>query len=101
MSTTLYLMQMQKNDKQLEYFMKPLESVCDSFFTETREPLIQPMTEYFLSALGGDKSLVEPFLLGHIKATVIGGQLFVAELPGTGIVGVGLWFGPGQKFLSR
>ncbi|KAJ7625227.1 hypothetical protein DFH06DRAFT_740809 [Mycena polygramma] len=55
---------------------------------------------YFLSALGGDESLVEPFLLAHVKATVIGGQLFLAELPGTGIVGVGLWFGPGQKFLS-
>jgi hypothetical protein len=34
-------------------------------------------------------------------ATIIGGQLFIAELPGNGIVGVALWFGPGQKFLSR
>ncbi|KAK7001627.1 hypothetical protein R3P38DRAFT_2730455 [Favolaschia claudopus] len=56
--------------------------------------------KYFLPALGGDQSLVEPFLLAHVKATVIGGQLYVAELPGTGIVGVALWFGPGQKFLS-
>ncbi|KAJ7817842.1 hypothetical protein B0H14DRAFT_2840954 [Mycena olivaceomarginata] len=55
---------------------------------------------YFLPALGKDQSLVEPFLLAHVKATIIGGQLFVAELPGTGIVGVALWFGPGQKFLS-
>ncbi|KAJ6504630.1 hypothetical protein C8R47DRAFT_1174601 [Mycena vitilis] len=54
---------------------------------------------YFLGALR-DESLVEPFLLAHVKATVIGGQIFIAELPGTGIVGVGLWFGPGQKFLS-
>ncbi|KAJ7482370.1 hypothetical protein B0H11DRAFT_2232567 [Mycena galericulata] len=56
--------------------------------------------KYFLPALGGDQSLVEPFLLAHVKATVIGGQLFLAELPGVGIVGVGLWLGPGQKFLS-
>ncbi|KAJ7353530.1 hypothetical protein DFH08DRAFT_857026 [Mycena albidolilacea] len=55
---------------------------------------------YFLPALGNDQSLVEPFLLAHVKATIIGGQLFAAELPGTGIVGVALWFGPGQKFLS-
>jgi hypothetical protein len=51
--------------------------------------------EYFLHALGGDQSLVEPFLMAHAKATIIGGQLFI------GIVGVALWFGPGQKFLSR
>lgn len=57
--------------------------------------------EYFLPALGDDRSLVEPFLLAHVKATIIGGQLFIAELPGTGIVGVALWFGPGQKLLSR
>jgi len=55
--------------------------------------------KYFLSALG-DESLVEPFLLAHVKATVIGGQLYVAELADIGIVGVALWFGPGQKFLS-
>ncbi|KAJ7910652.1 hypothetical protein B0H13DRAFT_600824 [Mycena leptocephala] len=56
--------------------------------------------KYFLHALGGDQSLVEPFLMAHVKATIIGGQLFIAELPGTGIVGVALWFGPGQKYLS-
>jgi GNAT superfamily N-acetyltransferase len=44
---------------------------------------------------------VEPFLLADVKATIIGDQLFIAELPGTGIIGVALWFGPGQKFLSR
>ncbi|PPQ68716.1 hypothetical protein CVT26_003622 [Gymnopilus dilepis] len=54
---------------------------------------------YFLFALG-DEKLVEPFLLAHVRATVIGGRLYVAELPDDGIVGVGLWFGPNQKFLS-
>ncbi|KIJ36705.1 hypothetical protein M422DRAFT_211995 [Sphaerobolus stellatus SS14] len=56
--------------------------------------------QYFLGALGGNQSLVEPFLLGHVKAAVIGGNLYVAELPNEGIVGVALWFGPGQKFLG-
>ncbi|KAJ7734014.1 hypothetical protein DFH07DRAFT_967769 [Mycena maculata] len=55
---------------------------------------------YFLPALGGDETLVEPFLLAHVRATIIGGQLFIAELPDTGIVGVALWFRPGEKFLS-
>ncbi|KAF8870904.1 hypothetical protein CPB84DRAFT_1754256 [Gymnopilus junonius] len=54
---------------------------------------------YFLFSLG-DESLVEPFLLAHVRATAIGGQLYVAVLPDVGIVGVGLWFGPDQKFLS-
>ena len=49
----------------------------------------------------GDEKLVEPFLLAHVRATIIGGRLYVAELPDDGIVGVGLWFGPNQKFLSR
>ncbi|KAJ6542606.1 hypothetical protein B0H19DRAFT_1310247 [Mycena capillaripes] len=56
--------------------------------------------EYFLPALGGDQSLVEPFLLAHVKVTIIGGQLFIAEILGSGIVDAALWFGPGQKFLS-
>jgi len=56
--------------------------------------------EYFLSALG-DESLVEPFLLAHVKAAAIGGQIYAALLVDVGIVGVALWFGPGQKFLSR
>jgi hypothetical protein len=54
-----------------------------------------------MSALGGNEALVEPFLLAHVKATLFGGELYVAQLPAGRIVGVALWFGPGQKFLSR
>ncbi|KAJ7695763.1 hypothetical protein B0H17DRAFT_1198533 [Mycena rosella] len=45
-------------------------------------------------------TLVEPFLLAHVRAAIIGGQLCIAQLDNAQIVGVAMWFGPGQKFLS-
>jgi len=55
---------------------------------------------YFLSALGGKRELVAPFLRAHVNATLLGGEVYVVEAPTDGIVGGALWFGPGQKFLS-
>ncbi|KIJ44006.1 hypothetical protein M422DRAFT_252499 [Sphaerobolus stellatus SS14] len=51
--------------------------------------------QYFKSDLGGDASLVGPFIRTHLTAGIIGGEVHVAEFPEVGIVGVTLWFGPG------
>ncbi|KAJ7465269.1 hypothetical protein FB451DRAFT_1370112 [Mycena latifolia] len=46
--------------------------------------------QYFLSVLGGDETLVEPFLLAHVRATILGGQLYIAQLPDAQLVGIAL-----------
>ncbi|KAF8193020.1 hypothetical protein BJ912DRAFT_961764 [Pholiota molesta] len=55
---------------------------------------------YFLSGLGKNEALVKPCIRAHLMSGVIGGEIHVAELPDIGIVGVAMWFGPQQKFLS-
>lgn len=55
---------------------------------------------YFIGSLGGDRSLVTPFLRAHLNAAVIDGKIYFAEDPFDGVVGVAIWFGPGQKFLG-
>jgi hypothetical protein len=55
---------------------------------------------YFLSGLGQNEALVKPCIRAHLMSGVIGGEIHVAELPNVGIVGVAMWFGPQQKFLS-
>ncbi|KAF8583588.1 hypothetical protein K439DRAFT_1661199 [Ramaria rubella] len=54
----------------------------------------------FLTELGGDKSLVPVLLKTHVTAALIEGEVYVAEMEEKGIVGVAVWFGPGQKFLD-
>ncbi|KAI0831938.1 hypothetical protein BC628DRAFT_1350649 [Trametes gibbosa] len=56
----------------------------------------------FGAGLGNDKSLQEPFILAHLNAALVSGegQVHVAELPGVGVAGVAVWFGPGYKFLD-
>ncbi|EIW57678.1 uncharacterized protein TRAVEDRAFT_65412 [Trametes versicolor FP-101664 SS1] len=58
--------------------------------------------QFFGTALGGDRSLQEPTLLAQINAALVNGEgeVHVAELPEVGVVGVAVWFGPGQKFLT-
>ncbi|KAK7062908.1 hypothetical protein VNI00_000406 [Paramarasmius palmivorus] len=53
---------------------------------------------FFLFALK-DEALVEPFLEALVKNTFAGGQVYVVETSDEGIVGAGLWFGPGQTSL--
>jgi hypothetical protein len=43
---------------------------------------------------------VTPILRAQITGGLIGGEVYYAELPGQEIVGVAVWFGPGQKILS-
>lgn len=57
-------------------------------------------TEYFKSSLGVKDEFVRPCARAHLMSGVIGGEIHVAELPGVGIVGVAMWFRPGQKMLS-
>ncbi len=44
-------------------------------------------TGFFLSGLGGDKSLVVPILRAQLTAGVVGGEVYLAEQEGVGIVG--------------
>ncbi|KAI0326405.1 hypothetical protein GY45DRAFT_1373960 [Cubamyces sp. BRFM 1775] len=57
--------------------------------------------QFFGGALGNDRSLQEPMIRAHIAAALVPGEgeVHVAELPDVGVVGVAVWFGPGQKFL--
>ncbi|KAK7062907.1 hypothetical protein VNI00_000405 [Paramarasmius palmivorus] len=55
--------------------------------------------EFLLFALK-DEALVEPLLEAMVKCTVAGGQVYVVETSDEGIVGAGLWFGPGQISLG-
>ncbi|KAI0359757.1 hypothetical protein OH77DRAFT_1517373 [Trametes cingulata] len=58
--------------------------------------------QFFGSGLAGDKSLQEPILKAHMTAAIVKGEgeIHVAELPGVGVAGVAVWFGPGHKFLA-
>ncbi|KAK1216640.1 hypothetical protein PQX77_020760 [Marasmius sp. AFHP31] len=57
-----------------------------------------PTQEFFSFALQ-DPTLVEPFIESFVRATIAEGHPVVARLPEFGIVGVGLFFGPGQASL--
>ncbi len=45
-------------------------------------------------------SLMSEFNRAVVHAGLVGGQLYVAELPDVGIVGAAIWYGPGEAFFS-
>ena len=51
--------------------------------------------------LNNDKALSRSALECHTKAAALDEEFQVVELPEEGIVGVGLWFGPGQSIFER
>ncbi|KAM5531780.1 hypothetical protein V8D89_014550 [Ganoderma adspersum] len=53
---------------------------------------------FFGSALNKDKALQEPMMHAHMAAALVKdeGEVHIAELPGVGVVGVAVWFGPGH-----
>ncbi|KJA22727.1 hypothetical protein HYPSUDRAFT_1084245 [Hypholoma sublateritium FD-334 SS-4] len=55
---------------------------------------------YFFSGLAKNETFVKPCLRAHLMSGVIGGEIHVAEVQDVGIVGVAMWFGPQQKFMS-
>jgi hypothetical protein len=62
---------------------------------------ISVLAGYFFDALGGDESLVRQLLRAHITTALFAGdEVYYAEIPGQGVVGVSVWFGPGQMFLN-
>lgn len=48
---------------------------------------LTPCKGFFLSGLGGDKSLVVPILRAQLIAGVVGGEVYLAEQEGVGIIG--------------
>ncbi|KAH9945102.1 uncharacterized protein BXZ73DRAFT_73306 [Epithele typhae] len=57
--------------------------------------------QFFAGALMNDVSLQVPIHRAHVAAALTGeGEVWIAEMPEEGVVGVGVWFGPGFKFLS-
>ncbi|KAJ7131902.1 hypothetical protein C8R43DRAFT_1133570 [Mycena crocata] len=56
---------------------------------------------FFNDELDGDDSLVPELLGAYTKAGLVGGQVYFAEnLLDGDIIGVAIWFGPGQKSLG-
>jgi len=47
-----------------------------------------------------DKSLVPALHRAQIKAGLIGGKVYVAELESVGIIGAAVWFGPGEELFQ-
>ncbi|KAF8586972.1 hypothetical protein K439DRAFT_1614657 [Ramaria rubella] len=54
----------------------------------------------YKAELGGDGSLVPVMLKAYVAAAPVGGEVYVAEVEGKGVVGATVWFAPGQKFLG-
>lgn len=44
--------------------------------------------------------LVRDLHAAQIRAGLIGGLVYVAEVEGRGVAGAAVWFGPGQDLLS-
>nr|VWP01288.1 Putative peptide synthase/polyketide synthase [Ganoderma boninense] len=59
-------------------------------------------TGFFESALNKDRTLQEPMVRAHMLAALVTGEgeVHVAELPGVGVVGIAVWFGPGHVYLD-
>ncbi|KIM90552.1 hypothetical protein PILCRDRAFT_187461 [Piloderma croceum F 1598] len=55
---------------------------------------------FFRSALEDDPSLVLQLLRAHITTAVYGGEVHYAESSSGDVLGVAVWFGPGQMFLD-
>ncbi|KAJ7938690.1 hypothetical protein B0H13DRAFT_1575374, partial [Mycena leptocephala] len=55
---------------------------------------------FFTDALDNDLSLVPELLGAYLKAGLVGGQVYFAENASKEIVGVAIWFKPGQKSLG-
>ncbi len=63
----------------------------------------ETFTGYMVGGYNGHlktPSLMSEFNRAAIHAALVGGQLYVAELPDDGIVGAAIWYGPGEAFLS-
>ncbi|TFY83145.1 hypothetical protein EWM64_g866 [Hericium alpestre] len=50
--------------------------------------------------VGGDQSLVDPLFRAMIRATTAGGEFYVVVNHSEKILGLGLWFGPGEDLFS-
>lgn len=54
----------------------------------------------FRGALCDDPTLVEALMRTHITTAVYGGEVYYAESSSGDVLGVAVWFGPGQRFLD-
>ena len=75
-------------------------SAVSSIHKFSASPAYKETAEFFLSALGGDASLVRPLVHAIVSAAVVEGQVWTASSDEAGIIGVALWFGPGIDFLG-
>ncbi|EPQ55011.1 hypothetical protein GLOTRDRAFT_138743 [Gloeophyllum trabeum ATCC 11539] len=85
----------------MSFSIRQLINPSDKELDETADVLAKAFEySYFLSALGGNRELVVPFLRAHLNAALLEGEIYVVEVPTDGIVGGAVWFGPQHKFIS-
>ncbi|KAK1224643.1 mannosyl-oligosaccharide alpha-1,2-mannosidase [Marasmius sp. AFHP31] len=84
------------DDKQETFFLS--ETLKYIYLTFSDSTLL-PLDELFLFGLQ-DSSRVEPLIESFVRASIVGGQLYVFESPESGVVGAELAFGPGQVALG-
>ena len=65
---------------------------------------VVPADHLIHCSIGGHKSLLYSFNRAIIGAGMVGGKVYVAELPvegeGKKVVGAAAWFGPGEALLA-
>ncbi|KAI0776856.1 hypothetical protein BD413DRAFT_231015 [Trametes elegans] len=90
-------------NRQLAITIREVTKLSESEKKSYSKLLASAFRYYFFGGgLAGDNSLQEPILEAHLTAALVDGQgeIHVAELHDAGVVGVAVWFGPGNGFLS-
>lgn len=56
---------------------------------------------FFVDVLDGSKDKMFECFRAQIHAGLVSGEIYVVDIPGAGVVGGALWFGPGEEFLMK
>ncbi|KAJ8082188.1 hypothetical protein PM082_008035 [Marasmius tenuissimus] len=80
--------------------VEQLTNASEAEISQTVQVIHEAFRKEFFSFALQDPTLVEPFIESFVRATIAEGHPIVVRLPGSGIVGAGLFFGPGQDSLA-
>lgn len=54
------------------------------------------INKFNLMLVGGNTTLLSSLYRLQAKAALEGGSIYVAEAPGEGVLGIDIWYGPGE-----